>query len=163
MSIDPPPNPPVAYATLSPDRVHVWDGAAWRPAQYSDDGRMVWTGAQWLAVPPMGQPGVATGAGLDFEFGVGEQERHRVHFLFDQVVGNLSIEVDGVAVIKELRVVSLKLSKPYRFTVGIEERHDVVIELNRKLLFAGFRPQTCRIWVDGQFVGEYTGQAWSQG
>jgi hypothetical protein len=49
------------------------------------------------------------------------------------------------------------------FDVGTQERHRVVfsfdsvrIEKERKVLFAGFRPQTCRGYVDGQLVAEHT-------
>lgn len=94
---------------------------------------------------------------MQFAFEVGQQERHQVSFSFDKVWGRLAITVDGQSVVKDLRVLSLSLIKRYEFTVGIDERREVVIEKERKLLFAGFRPQTCRAYVDGRLVAEYTG------
>ena len=77
-------------------------------------------------------------------------------FFFDKIWGRLSIAVDGQPVHRELRVASVDLVKRYQFTVGAEERHEVLIEKERKLLFAGFRPQRCRAYVDGQLVAEHT-------
>ena len=37
------------------------------------------------------------------------------------------------------------------------EAHDVVVEHERPLLFAGFRPQTFRVLVDGKVVHEQHG------
>lgn len=94
---------------------------------------------------------------MKFSFDVGQQERHRVDFSFNQFFGNLSIHVDGVAVRLDFRFLSLNLVKRYEFPVGQQERHHVVIEHERKLLFAGFRPQKYRVFVDGQPVAQHEG------
>ncbi|MFI6265285.1 hypothetical protein [Micromonospora sp. NPDC051006] len=94
---------------------------------------------------------------MKFSFEVGVEERHQVTFSFDKVWGGLSITVDGQPVHRELRVLSVELVKRYQFTVGVQERHDVLIEKERKLMFAGFRPQQYRAYVDGQLVAEHTG------
>ena len=93
---------------------------------------------------------------MKFSFDVGVHERHQVAFSFDKFWGGLSITVDGEPVRRELRVMSVDLVKRYQFTVGVDERHNVLIEKERKLLFAGFRPQQCRAYVDGQLVAEHT-------
>jgi hypothetical protein len=98
----------------------------------------------------------ATVSAVEFTFDVGKHELHRVSFSFDRMGGRLVIAVDGRPVRDELRIMSLRLVKRYQFVVGAEERHDVVIDKHRKLLFAGFRPQTCRAYVDGQLVIEQT-------
>lgn len=82
-------------------------------------------------------------------FELGEQERHQVTFSFDKIFGRLTISVDGKPVKRDVRVISLRLVKRYEFPVGTRERHIVVIEKERKLLFAGFRSQICRAYVDG--------------
>lgn len=87
-------------------------------------------------------------------FDVGVRERHRVVFSFNKFWGNLSIKVDGHPVRSEIQMVSLSLVNRYEFPVGHQERHHVVIEKHRKLLFAGFRPQLCRAYVDGHLVAE---------
>lgn len=93
---------------------------------------------------------------LDFSFPVGESERHTVHFSFDQFWGWLTINVDGQPVIRDWRVLSFSLTKEYRLTVGEKERHGVVIAQHRQLAFAGFRSQTCRVFIDGTPAGEYS-------
>ena len=94
---------------------------------------------------------------MQFSFTVGTNEQHRVEFSFDQFIGNLEIKVDGQTVIKDFRVASLKLTKRYELTVGVNEEHHVAIEKTRKLFLAGLRPQRYRIFIDGQLVQTYHG------
>jgi hypothetical protein len=91
---------------------------------------------------------------MQLQFQVGVQERHQVTFSFDKFWGKLVITVDGVPIVNELRIASVKLIKTYEFAVGVQERHHVRIDKERKLLFAGFRPQICRAYVDGRLVAE---------
>ena len=125
--------------------------------QYSPDGRYYWDGRQWVAVaPPPPAAGPTVARRLDFEFEVGEAERHRVHFVFDQFWGSVTIGVDGRRVTRDFRLFSLSTTKRYRFTVGDQERHEVLIEKTRPVVAAGFRPQVARVFVDGRPVGEYS-------
>ncbi len=39
--------------------------------------------------------------------------------------------------------------------VGERERHEVLIERRRQLLYAGFRRQVGRVFIDGQLLSEY--------
>ena len=94
---------------------------------------------------------------MRFSFEVGEKERHRVDFSFNQFWGNLNISVDGVAVQRDFRLLSLQLVKRYEFTVGQQELHQIAIEKERKLLFAGLRKQKYRVFVDGQLTEEHEG------
>jgi hypothetical protein len=94
---------------------------------------------------------------MQFSFTVGINEQHRVDFSFDQLIGNLEIKVDGQAVLKDFRFASLKLTKRYEFVVGVNERHNVVIEKKRKLFLAGLRPTQYRVFIDGQLVQTYVG------
>jgi hypothetical protein len=91
---------------------------------------------------------------MQMRFEVGEKERHVVTFAFNKFWGNLSIKVDGVAIRKELRMMSVNLVKRWEFTVGEQERHQVVIEKRRELMFAGYRPQPVTAYVDGRLVAE---------
>lgn len=86
---------------------------------------------------------------MEITFEVGAQERHRVDFSFNQVWGNVLIAIDGVPVQRDFRLLSLNLVKRYELPVGV---HHVVIEKERKLWFAGFRPQKYRVFVDGMLV-----------
>jgi len=95
---------------------------------------------------------------MKFSFMVGVGELHQVDFSFDQFVGNLEIRVDGEPLVKDFRLLSLKLTKRYEFTVGTQEQHQIAIEKKRKLFLAGFRPQQYRVFIDGQLVQTYEGQ-----
>jgi hypothetical protein len=94
---------------------------------------------------------------MKFSFLVGIQEQHQIDFSFDQVIGNLEIRVDGEPLVKDFRMLSLKLTKRYEFTVGSQEQHHIAIEKKRKLFLAGFRPQQYRVFIDGQLVQTHEG------
>jgi hypothetical protein len=94
---------------------------------------------------------------MQFSFLVGVQEQHQVDFSFDQFMGNLEIKVDGQPLVKDFRMLSLRLTKRYEFTVGAHEQHQVAIEKKRKLFLAGFRPQQYRIYVDGRLMQTHEG------
>ena len=94
---------------------------------------------------------------MKFSFLVGVHEQHQVDFSFDQFVGNLEIRVDGQALVKDFRMLSLRLTKRYEFTVGSRGLHQIAIEKKRKLFLAGFRPQRYRIFIDGQLAQTYEG------
>jgi len=94
---------------------------------------------------------------VQFSFRVGIQEPHQVDFSFDQFAGNLEIRVDGQPQLKDFRMLSLRLTKRYEFTVGSREIHQIAIEKKRKLFLAGFRPQRYQIFIDGQLAQTYEG------
>lgn len=94
---------------------------------------------------------------MKFNFTVGNMEKHEVEFYFNQFWGNISIKIDGQEKIKDLQMFSLSLSSKYDFEVGQSEKHKVVIEKIRKLLFAGFRKQKYNVFVDGVLIQEHEG------
>ena len=94
---------------------------------------------------------------MQFSFMVGVQEKHQVDFSFDQFMGNLEIRIDGQPVVKDFRMLSLRLTKRYEFSVGVNEKHDIAIEKKRKLFLAGLRPMQYRIFIDGNLVQTYEG------
>jgi hypothetical protein len=96
---------------------------------------------------------------LDFEFEVGERERHNVAFQFDQLWGPLKISVDGQRVIHKLGIFGLRRTKRYEFSVGSSEPHEVRIEKTRKAVVGGFQAQECVAYVDGQETGRYSNAA----
>ena len=97
---------------------------------------------------------MSTGFDIAFDFEVGQHERHRVGFYYNQFWGNLRISVDGEVKRTDLRIFSLSLVKSYRFTVGTTELHEIQIDKTRALFLAGFRPQVVRAFVDGQFAAQ---------
>jgi hypothetical protein len=95
---------------------------------------------------------------VEFTIEVGDREKHHLHFQFDQVFGQVRIEVDGKTVAQDWRSFSLHRTRRYEFSVGTGETHDVVIELTRKGMVGGFRSQTCQASVDGESVGTFVGK-----
>ncbi len=91
---------------------------------------------------------------MQLEFNVGQLEQHHVVYRFNQVWGGLQITVDGVSVMKTVRLASLSLTNSYEFEVGENEIHHVRIEKRRRLLLAGLRPQVVTAYVDGVKVAE---------
>jgi hypothetical protein len=85
-----------------------------------------------------------------FQFEVGQAERHYVDFSFDRRWGPVRIWVDDKLVITDFMMFSFDLIKRYEFVVGQDERHTVAIEKKRKQWFAGLRPSTYTVSVDGQ-------------
>jgi hypothetical protein len=96
---------------------------------------------------------------LEFEFEVGESERHKVAFRFDQLLGPLEISVDGKPVIKKFEMFSLRRTGRYEFSVGSSEPHEIRIEKRRSALVGGFQAQECVTYVDGEETGRYSNAA----
>ena len=94
---------------------------------------------------------------MKFSFTVGTEEPHQVIFSFDQFIGKLEIKVDGQTVVSDFRAFSLKLVERYDLWVGVQEKHHVAIEKERKRFVAGWRPQKYRVFIDGQLVQSYEG------
>jgi hypothetical protein len=86
---------------------------------------------------------------LEFEFEVGQTERHNVAFRFDQLFGPLQISVDGKPVIGKFEMFSLKHVGRDEFSVGSSEPDEVRIEKTRTSLMGGFQAQECVTYVDG--------------
>ena len=94
---------------------------------------------------------------LEFQFEVGEEERHEVGFRFNRSLGPLRISVDDQPVVRKFKIFSGSTTERYELSVGEVERHDVVIEKHRQGFLGGFHPQECVAYVDAKEVGRYTG------
>ncbi len=94
---------------------------------------------------------------MQFSFEVGSDEKHLVRVDYNQMVGLMSITVDGREVIREKNMFSLSLVRKFEFEVGLNERHTVRIEKERKLFLAGVRNQKYRVYVDGHLIREHEG------
>lgn len=73
------------------------------------------------------------------------------------MLGPLTISVDGRPLVWKFEMFSASRARSYEFTVGKNERHDVVIQNIRNRVLGGFQPQECTIFVDGQQVGRVKG------
>jgi hypothetical protein len=72
---------------------------------------------------------------MKFSFEVGELEKHRVEFNFNQLCGTLLIRVDNKPVHRATRLLNEPVHEVFDFMVGDAERWPVRIEKRRKPLF----------------------------
>ena len=94
---------------------------------------------------------------------MGDSEKHRVEFSFNQILGSLRISVDGEFIVREFSMFSLSTVRRFEFKVGVAEPHDVVIEKSRKRVLGGLLPQKCTVIVDGTERDVVVGVAGSVG
>ena len=99
---------------------------------------------------------------MKFTLEIGEKEKHRIDYYRNWFSGTERLQADGVvvasrSVISPSNYVSFPLCRRYEFSVGTAEPHNVVFEKERPLLFAGFRPHTYRVIVDGKLVHQQQG------
>ena len=119
---------------------------------------------------------------MKFSFEVGESERHRIDFSWNQLIGTLRIKVYGELIRKDVTPMwspvswsgspvassdekwnildsgfEVQLVDKWEIEVGAAERHKIRIEKERARLVAGFRWQKYRVFVDGQLIKERKG------
>jgi len=119
---------------------------------------------------------------MKFSFQVGSTEKHKIDFSWNQIIGALSVKVDGKLTIKKALTLwsriswvgspvpssdekwnvldsgfEVQLLDKWDFIVGDVEKHEVRIEKERTRLLAGFRPQKYRVFIDGQLINQYEG------
>ena len=91
---------------------------------------------------------------MELSFDVGSAERHYVVFRFNKFWGIVNIDVDHKPAVRDVRIFSISLTKKYYVSVGAAERHEIRIEKDRTLAFAGARRQPVRAYVDNILVAE---------
>jgi len=84
---------------------------------------------------------------------VGEQERHLIEFTFNQLLGQLCIRVNRQEVKNSVRLFDEPLTETHTLQVGKEERINIRIEKERKLLFG----QKCRVFINNRLYKCYEG------
>jgi len=72
---------------------------------------------------------------MRFALEIGETEKNRLEFQFNQLLGSTIIKVNNNEVKKTVRYFSEPLLERHVVEVGKDERHTVFIEKHRKLLF----------------------------
>ena len=95
---------------------------------------------------------------MKFSFDVGKTEKCRVEFSRNPFSGRVTVTVEpGESVaMREPKIPSTRLRR-YEFIVGNQEKHEVVIEIERPLLCADFRRQKYRVLVGDLLVEEHYG------
>ena len=100
---------------------------------------------------------------MRFTVEIGERELTLIDVYRYPFIGTFRIMVDGKVVAKRSALSPLThFTFPtavhrYEFPVGEGEHHMVVIEHARPFFLAGIRPQTFRVFVDGQLLREVRG------
>jgi hypothetical protein len=92
---------------------------------------------------------------MEFEFEIGDNEKHKIAFSYDKFWGKLNILVDGKNVVNDIRLASITLTKAYNFKIGEKETHEIRIEKIRPLFLAGLRSNTYKVYVDGKLFKQY--------
>ncbi|MFU8771133.1 MAG: hypothetical protein ACNA8H_01800 [Anaerolineales bacterium] len=99
---------------------------------------------------------------MKFSFDVGNKEKSQIDFYRNWFTGRVDFAVNGekCTLVDPMDIrthFSIKKTEGFRFTVGDQEQHEVLIEKKRPLIFPGLRRQKYAIFVDGSLVEEYEG------
>ena len=90
---------------------------------------------------------------MKFMLEIGEIQRHLVEYNFDQLLGKSVIRVNNQEVKRSVRLFNEPLKETYTIQVAGDERLQVRIEKERKLLFG----QKCRVFVNDRLFKCYEG------
>lgn len=85
---------------------------------------------------------------MKFTIEIGESEKHRIEYNFNQLIGRLVVKVNEQPVKKSFRLVNEPILEIHVFVVGQYEKQEVRIEQQRKQLF-GHRN---RVFVNNRLV-----------
>ena len=85
---------------------------------------------------------------MKFSIDVGENEKNRLEYQFNQLLGTLSIKVNGKSVKKSMRLINEPVAEVHIVVVGKNERSTVRIEKERKSLLG----QKNRLYVNNRLV-----------
>jgi hypothetical protein len=90
---------------------------------------------------------------VKFAIEIGETEKHRLEYHFNQLLGSLVIKVNEKPIKKSLRLVNEPVLEIHAFVVGNQEKSDVRIEKERKPLLGCKN----RLYVNNRLVKVFSG------
>src|SRR5512136_2950671 len=90
---------------------------------------------------------------VKFAIEVGDTEKHRLEYNFNQLLGSLVIKVNEKAIKKSVRLINEPVLEVHAFVVGNREKSDVRIEKERKPL-VGCKN---RLYVNNRLVKVFSG------
>ena len=90
---------------------------------------------------------------MRFALEIGETEKNRLEFQFNQLLGSTVIKVNDKQIKKTIRLFSEPLEERHELEVGTNERHTVFIEKQRKKLFG----QKYLVYVNQRLVKLFHG------
>ncbi len=90
---------------------------------------------------------------MKFVIEIGEAEKHRLEYNFNQLLGSLVIKVNEKAVKKAVRLINEPVLEVHAFVVGEREKSNVRIEKERRQLLGGRH----RLYVNNRLVKVFSG------
>jgi len=90
---------------------------------------------------------------MKFIIEIGDAEKHRLEYHFNQLLGSLVIKVNEIPIKRSVRLVNEPIREVHAFVVGEQERSEVRIEKERKQLL-GCRN---RLYVNNRLVKVFSG------
>lgn len=90
---------------------------------------------------------------MKFSLEIGQVEKHRLDYSFNQLLGSLQIKVDDRSVLSFVRPINEPVLEVFDFQVGHLECAAVRIEKQRKPLFGHCN----RLYVDNRLTKVYEG------
>ncbi len=90
---------------------------------------------------------------MKFAIEIGDAEKHRLEYQFNQLLGSLVIKVNERPVKKSLRLVNEPVLEVHAFVVGDHEKSNVRIEKERKPLVGGKH----RLYINNRLVKVFDG------
>jgi hypothetical protein len=90
---------------------------------------------------------------VKFVIEIGDTEKHRLEYHFNQLLGSLIIKVNEKPIKKSLRMVNEPVLEVHAFVVGEREKTDVRIEKERKPLIGCKN----RLYVNNRLVKVFSG------
>jgi hypothetical protein len=99
---------------------------------------------------------------MRFTFEIGDKEKSKIEFSQNWLTGSPRVIVEGRQVAPQgpsiFKRFSFRLPRRYEFMVGSAEKHKVVLEKLRPLLYTDFRRQVVyRVFVNDKLVHEQQG------
>jgi len=88
----------------------------------------------------------------EFEFEVGEKEKHEINFKYSKWLGDITIKSDGVVIAKN-RVLLAGQSPIINVSVGNSEKHNLRFDVRPQGLF--FLKPTIAVYVDDKLFKDY--------
>ena len=90
---------------------------------------------------------------VKFAIEIGDAEKHRLEYNFNQLLGSLVIKVNEKAIKKSVRLLNEPLLEIHAFVVGDQEKSEVRIEKERKPLVGSKN----RLYVNNRLVKVFSG------
>ncbi len=90
---------------------------------------------------------------MKFTIEIGDAEKHRLEYNFNQLLGSLVIKVNEKAIKQSVRLVNEPVLEVHAFVVGDQEKSQVRIEKQRKPLLGS----KSRLYVNNRLVKVFNG------